>query len=138
MPRNYLIDTNVLLEIVLERAEAQAAENCLKLLCEYNEYVAWIAPHGLSTFYYLAKKRLGKVAILKVIHHLLQNIRLAPLDELYAIKATTYGMSDYEDALQAACAEMIGAGGIITLNGKDFKSSPVASISPSEFMKNHP
>jgi hypothetical protein len=39
-------------------------------------------------------------------------------------------MNDFEDAVQAACAERIGADYIVTRNLKDFAKSPVQAILP--------
>lgn len=44
-------------------------------------------------------------------------------------------MTDYEDALIAASAYRAGIDLIITRNKKDFADSPVAAMSPTEFVK---
>ena len=49
--------------------------------------------------------------------------------------------SDFEDCLQAECAEAWGAAYIVTRNGKHFATSPIPAITPEEFcnryLENH-
>ena len=44
-------------------------------------------------------------------------------------------ISDFEDAIQYACAETIGADYIITRNTKDFDNSDIKAITPDEFLE---
>ena len=50
-------------------------------------------------------------------------------------KAAIQSIDDYEDALQSVCASRIKADFIITRNLKDFKSSKVMAIKPSELIE---
>ena len=54
------------------------------------------------------------------------------------LRAWRFGMSDFEDALQAACAEAGQADFIITRNTADFISSPVMAITPEQFLAQFP
>ena len=51
------------------------------------------------------------------------------------MRACDNSMSDYEDALIAASAYRAGVDLIITKNARDFKNSPVAAMTPSQFVK---
>jgi hypothetical protein len=46
-----------------------------------------------------------------------------------------WGLTDLEDALQAAAAQTAAASFIVTRNVKDFKFSRVPALSPDEFLK---
>ena len=52
-----------------------------------------------------------------------------------AIRAFRSEMDDYEDALIAYSAQSAEVDIIITRNKKDFKDSPVAALTPEEFLK---
>ena len=134
MPRNFLLDTNVLLDAILGRSGADDSRACLLLFDRSSDLIPWIAPHGLATIYYLARREIGKDAIEIVLRKLLQSVRLAPLDEISSLKAFDYGMSDYEDALQSASADVVGAEAVISRNIKDFTNSPVPALTPDEFI----
>lgn len=89
---------------------------------------------GFQQSFTLARKQKGCEQALKDVQGLLQSITIAPLDNTSANKAFTYGMNDFEDALQACCAEAVGAIGIITGNIKDFKNSPIPAMTPRAFL----
>lgn len=57
---------------------------------------------------------------------------LAPSD---LEKSSRLQWDDFEDGLQAAAAERVGADFIITRNQKDFKNASVPAASPEEFLK---
>jgi hypothetical protein len=52
-----------------------------------------------------------------------------------AMKAISYPMNDFDDALQAAAALAFGARFIITRNVSDYRRSPVPAVSPAAFIK---
>lgn len=135
MLQNFLIDTNVLLDAILERSEAEEANDALLFLYNSENFTAWIAPHGLATTFYIARREIGKEATLEVIKRLLRQVRLAPLSEDHSLRAFDYEMNDFEDALQAASAEAINARAIITRNTKDFSNSPIPPLTPKEFLR---
>lgn len=137
MLQTYLIDTNIFLDLILERSGADEAEETLRLFGKDQDLVPSMSSHCLATIFYVGRREIGKEAVLSTLKGLLLFIRLAPLDERSALKSFSYGMSDFEDALQAASAEAIGAVGIITRNTKDFKKSPVPCLTPAEFIAQH-
>jgi len=48
--------------------------------------------------------------------------------------ALVLGMSDFEDAVQAAAAAKVGADFVATRNERDYRKSPVKARSPSELL----
>lgn len=52
-------------------------------------------------------------------------------------KACASDMPDYEDALIAHSAHRVGVDLIVTRNKKDFSRSPVAAVTPEEFLRNY-
>lgn len=52
-------------------------------------------------------------------------------------KACASEMPDYEDALIAYSAQRAGVDLIVTCNKKDFSHSPVAAITPEEFLRDY-
>jgi predicted nucleic acid-binding protein len=135
MPQAYLIDTNIICDIYLpERSGKKSSIECLNRLEGSSSYSSWIASHSVATIFYLLKKPLGRDTIKSELLGLLQWTDIVPLDTNYSLKAFDYGMSDFEDSLQSACAELVSAEGIITRNTKDFKNSPVPPLTPEEFL----
>ena len=93
-----------------------------------------MAAHTISVVYDVGRPQLGKVAILAWVRKSLELLEMAPLSSELTIKSFEYGMADFEDAMQVASAESIGAVGIITRKTRDFKRSPVPSLTPAEFL----
>lgn len=134
MPLNYLIDANVLLDIVLGREGMAEAIHCLAVFDENDELSPWVAAHTISVIFYVGRPKIEKTAILEWIRESLEVLEMAPLSSAQTVRSFEYGMSDFEDAMQVASALSVGAVGIITHNTKDFRKSPVRSITPREFL----
>src|SRR5262249_24464584 len=123
-----LIDTDVLLDIALSREPflRQAAKVIRWAQDEPGQVgVAW---HSLSNVAYLAHPARG------FIRYLLHFVEVAPTGTHEARQAVGFPMPDLEDALQAAAALAFDALYIVTRNVKDYKNSPVPSITPSKFL----
>ena len=70
------------------------------------------------------------------LHELLAKVlTFAPLTDAEIDAAANMRWKDFEDALQEATAEHIGADYIITRNTKDFAASSVPSLTPADFLQ---
>lgn len=78
------------------------------------------------------RKELDSDKIKQILTTLTSLFNVIELRESDLIKATTLKISDYEDALQAACATRAKLDYIVTRNIKDFKCSTIPAIKPSE------
>jgi hypothetical protein len=59
---------------------------------------------------------------------------VATVDRQVIDRALVMNLPDFEDAVQAAAAEGVGADYIITRNVGDFRRSPVRAILPAELL----
>ncbi len=127
-------DTNVLLDVALIRQPFFADSQSSILRGESlgaDMFVAW---HSAATFFYFARKLQGVGLATQMVADLYLWAAVARVTHLDATKALTYGITDYEDALQAAAAAAENCDWIVTRNTKDFKLSPVAAITPTDFL----
>lgn len=99
--------------------------------CESGKIHGAIAWHTLANAYYVADD--GKKT-LRFFEDLLSFVEVAGGDTQLALEAIRSGFSDFEDALQSACAKQFDADFIVTRNVKDYKLSPVKAISPADFI----
>ena len=131
------LDTNVLLDIVLERqghVESQAVVQTA--VHGHKFFIAW---HSLGTVFYVARKSKGKAAALKFLNETVAWATVASVNHKDALQSLALSFTDYEDAMQAAAAAACTADLIITRNLVDFKTSPVQAMAPEEFLaKHHP
>ena len=125
-----LVDCDVLLDVLAGREKFLPSSARVLDGCEAGRVQGAVAWHTLANIYYLADDR---KKTLKSFEELLAFIEVVGGDTKMALEAIRLGFSDYEDALQSACAERFGADYVVTRNLKDYKLSPVKAISPTDF-----
>ena len=130
-----LVDTNVILDILLERDEFfQDSYSVIKLATE-GAITVLIPAGGISDIYYIIR-RSGKDASAahSSIRALLQLVEACDTAASDIMAALHLRMADLEDAILAATAKREKVDFIITRNEHDFLNSPVAAISPKAFL----
>jgi predicted nucleic acid-binding protein len=126
-----LLDCDVLLDVMAGREKFLAGSARVLDACESGKINGAIAWHTLGNAYYLAED--GQKA-LKFFEDLLSFVEVVGGDTELALEAIHSGFSDFEDALQSACAKQFEADFIVTRNVKDYKLSPIKAVLPSEFI----
>ena len=132
---NVLIDANVVFDVVEKRRPHYAASNQVLCLCRRRVLAGMVAYHTVANIFY----QYGKPALPFLKDSLLPHVRTVSADSPLIIQALQWGMSDFEDALQAAAAWANGATFIISRNVKDFKLSQVPALTPIDYLSRfHP
>ena len=129
-----LLDTDVVLDFVLEREPfAGAAGELFRLAAQdaYNGYVSGITPVNV---FYLGRKVKGAASVLQVLRNLLAVMRVCPVNQHVLNDAFALPFSDYEDAVQHACAAASGLDAIVTRNLEDYKNATLPVFSPTDFL----
>lgn len=126
-----LLDCDVLLDVMLGREDFPPDSMRVLDECETGAFHGAIAWHTLANAYYLAD---DEKKALKFFEDLLSFVDVAGGGTELALEAIRSGMSNFEDALQCACAKQFEADFIVTRNLKDYKRSSIKAISPSEFI----
>lgn len=133
---NVLIDTNVILDAVMNRTPHADAAQKLFLLAAEDNINASITANSVTDIYYLVNKSYRNVEQSKqVLLKLFTLFKIADATGIDCQKALDLNMSDYEDALVATIAKRIKADYIITRNLKDFENSPIPAVSAEDFVK---
>lgn len=128
-------DTNILLDVLLNREPFAADSGSAILRCGAlgaQRYIAW---HGLATAYYLLKRGRTEAATLAEVDKILAWARIAEVTDSHARRARAMKFNDFEDALQAVAAEACAADWIVTRNVPDFSLSAVPAVSPADFLQ---
>ncbi len=130
-----LVDTNVVFDVMGKRQPHHAASNQILCLCRRKALVGAVAFHTVANAFYFY----GKNAAPFLRERLLQDFAVHGASSATIQDVLRWGLTDWEDALQAAAAQTAGASFIITRNEKDFKFSRVPAVSPADFLKRfHP
>lgn len=130
-----LLDTDVLLDVALDRAPwADASAGLLDLL-ERRPRMAFVAWHTVSNFHYLVRPSRGPDRARAFLSDLtgFASVAAAGTDDLRF--ALALPLADLEDAMQVAAARACGAQYIATRNVKDFQASPVPARTPAQLLE---
>jgi predicted nucleic acid-binding protein len=129
-----LIDINVVLDVVLERAPWVGDATALFDLVARGQVPAYIAGHTVTTVHYIVERERDRRAATTAVGDLLTLFPVVPLDTADVQRALALRLRDYEDAVQAVACLRIGADFLVTRNPKDFRGAPVTLRAPGEVL----
>ena len=127
-----LLDTDVLIDVALDRHPHSETASELLDRIENGAETAYIAWHSVSNFYYLVSPALGGVNARDFIVELTRFVGVATTDTEGIRYAAGLPMTDFEDAMQVSAARACGARQIVTRNVKDYERSPIRAVEPQE------
>ena len=134
MKKHYLVDTNVVIDMLLDREDADAA--CAVFDgAERGDYYLHICALSFTTIFYSLRKILSREDRINVLAQLKEAMEVAEVDGNVIDMALKSGWKDFEDAVQnfsAVVNPQISA--IITRNTKDFKDSSLEVVDSVEFL----
>lgn len=133
-PGMVLIDTNVVLDVLLERADFIGEAQQIFDRVETGACHALLCATTVTTIDYLARKQLGSLGAHTAVAALLDLYDIAAVTRATLTMALASDMPDFEDAVLAHAAHQAGAQAIITRNLKDFAKSPVRAYTPTQFL----
>jgi predicted nucleic acid-binding protein len=130
-----LFDTNVLLDVMLDREPyAETSAEVLSRV-ESGDLTGCICATTVTTIHYLAARAVGSERALVEIRKLLSLFEIASVNRAVLETALDLGFPDYEDAVlhEAACG--VDAQGIVTRNSRHFKNATLPVYTPEELSK---
>lgn len=130
-----LLDTDVLIDIALDRHPHSVPAAELLDRIEHGAESACIAWHSVSNLYYLVAPACGGVDTRDFIVELTRFVAVASTDAEAVRYAAELPMADFEDALQVAAARACGARQIVTRNIKDYERSPISAVNPRDALR---
>src|SRR2546430_7190945 len=125
-----LVDTNVVFDVIEKRQPHYSASNHILCLCRRKALVGAVAFHTVANVFY----QYGKAAAPFLRNRLLEDFSVHGATSAMILDVLRWGLTDVEDALQAAAAQTAGASYIVTRNTRDFKFSRVPALAPAEFL----
>jgi len=129
-----LIDTNVLLDLVLEREPWLEEATALLDAVAKGRAEGYVAGHAVTTVYYVVERARDRTLATTAVSDLLQLLTVVPLGNADFQRALGLGLRDFEDGSQAAACLQIGADCLVTRNPKDYKGTPVILRSAGEVL----
>ena len=128
--KRVLLDTNVVLDVLLERKPHLAASAAVWDAIESGSAEGYLAAHAFTTIHYLAQKQLGDRRAKRVIANLLQVFAVAAVDGNVLRDALQSEAQDFEDAVSEAAARATGCEAIVTRDPKGFRAAGLPVLTP--------
>lgn len=131
---NILFDTNILLDVFLERYPF--FENSVHLLdlAEKRRLNGWLGATTVTTLYYLLQKELNEKRADQITKALFKIFNVSPVNRTVLETAFETDFKDYEDAVLFQSAYHSNLDGILTRNKKDFKNATLSVYTPTELI----
>lgn len=131
-----LVDTNVILDIFMNREPYVEEARMIMTKCAEREVIGYLAAHSIPNLFYILRKEYSQQERRKLIRNLCDVFRISDLNIEKIISAVeNEAFSDLEDCLQEECAVEAMADYIVTRNPNDYKLSRIPVIEPGEFVK---
>ena len=128
--RRILFDTNVVLDVLLDRQPYVEASSAAWAAVETGIAEGMLAAHAVTTIHYLVRKEVGNAKARRIVTAILRVFGVAAVDGAVVQEALQLPFSDFEDAVTAAAARLAGCECIVTRDPKGFRGSPVRALTP--------
>lgn len=132
-----LLDTNVVLDVALEREPFDAAAVQILDASDFDRRHLFITASMATDIYYLVSKSKGREAALEFLADLLDLVDVCQVDRNILSEALASDFLDFEDAVQNAAAIESKIDIIVTRNTADYRTSPLTVLTPEDFVAAH-
>ncbi len=129
-----LLDTDVLMDVALGRADFGPDSRALLVWCHQTPQAPLIAWHTVLNLYYLLSAARSATFARSFLEGLLEFAAIVSGGTESVRNALGMRISDFEDALQVAAAVSGEAQFIITRNVRDYRNSLIPALSPRAFL----
>lgn len=130
-----LLDTNVVLDLLANRAPFAEEAAMIFKLCETRQLEGVIYALSIPNLVYVMRRELDREQISGVLQKLSAIFEIEDMRAEDLKRAAALPLSDFEDTLQSVCAQRIKANYIVTRNIKDFLNSKIMAVKPSELLE---
>ena len=129
-----LFDTNIVLDVLLDRKPFSEPASHLMSKVERSEINGLLCATTVTTIHYLLSKNLNKEKAISSISSIMALFEIASVNRLVIENALKSKFTDFEDSVLHESARHAGAEYIVTRNIKDFKNTKIPAFAPIEFL----
>ncbi len=129
-----IVDTNVVLDVLLEREPFVEAALGIFCLVEESRIDAFLCATTITTIDYLLIQSLPVSEARNALRKLISLFEIATVNRPVIERALGSKIQDFEDAVLDEAGQMAGADSVITRNTKDFTGSALKVFDPTEFL----
>ncbi len=130
-----MCDTNVILDVLLEReAFVEDSYKILKL-CEEHKRDGFVSASSVTGIFYLVRKYTHSTELAyKAVGKLLEIVNMCNISNNDILIAFQKKAKDFEDCIVATCAKSIHCDYIVTRNKRDFEGFGISVLTPAEIL----
>ena len=125
-----MLDTNIIVDVLSKRDGYHESLQLVKY-CELGRVEGFVSAITVTDVMYILRKHIDPSLVREAVQTLLLIVDVANVFKSDITFGFSSDMKDYEDAVQASCAERMKADYIVTRNIDDFKKSPIPVILPN-------
>ena len=131
-----MCDTNILLDVLLDREPFAEASAAMLSLCENHVIEGYVTASCITDIYYLVHRQTHSIDMAyHAIGKLLEIVKVCSVTEAEVQSAFLQRARDFEDCLVAECAKTLGCDMIVSRNQKDFADFGLPVLSPDELLQ---
>ena len=129
-----LLDTNVVLDVLLDRRPFAEAATKVFALVEQSRIEGFLCATTVTTIDYLLGQSLDTAKAREALERILDLFEIAAVNRPVLEQALRSGISDFEDAVLEQAGLLVAVDAITTRNTKDFQKSSVTILDPIELI----
>ena len=129
-----LLDTNIVLDLLLDRQPFSAEAQSIFTKVENNEIKGFLCPTTITTLFYILNKHLSKQKSHEAIEILLEIFDVVIINKTILLESLKQSGTDFEDSVIYTSAVYGNIDIIITRDKNGFKKSKVKTVTPEEFL----
>ena len=131
-----LIDTNIILDWLLDRESFPHHAEQVMRLCIDGKIQGYLASHSILNIFYITRKDFSISDRRDMLLLLCNRFEIIGIDyQMLMAVLNNDNFKDIEDGLQIQCAEDENLDYIVTRNIKDFGTSKIKAFLPEEFLR---
>ncbi len=130
-----LFDTNVILDVLLDREPFSTTAAKLFSKVETGEITGYVCATTITTIHYLARKVIGTGSAMEEINKLMTLFEIAPVNRAVLDAAILSEFKDFEDAVVHESGVYKETQGIVTRDLDGFKKSKINIYLPDELLQ---
>ena len=129
-----LIDTNVMLDVLLNRDPWVAQSSAVWQANDEEQIVGYIMACAIADIFYIARRLTTLETARAAVRISLEAFEVCAVDMQILEQAEALPGSDFEDNLQIACANLAGLDAIVTRDKSGFQAAATPVLTPAELL----
>ncbi|MBD2691052.1 PIN domain-containing protein [Anabaena catenula] len=131
-----LIDTNIILDYLLEREPFLPDAEMLFQAIDSGQLIGYVTATTLTDIFYIARRQTQSIELARqAISTTLTIMVICSVNRAILEAAFASGLADFEDAVQIYCAVYQGLDAIITRDRKGFSNSAIPVLSVRQLLE---